>query len=499
VTTQKDGTELVLHFSSVGSASDWFIHALRVDGKEGIEAQIPEIGRTVPGRTGHLVLVVNLAEYGLPPKAVGSVWTVVYFTGSSLPGIGVGGRVINERFPIEAWVDESDCPFPGGNEGNAAAIKALSIGSEYLTAGDWDSRCASSGNFSATMNRYAESPSAADAGWFHLIVQPQDLEGLLPRTRTLLVDALFLGDEVDGGLDAKHLRPLLQQSISTMSSHPALPTYQGSKTNAFVGSFAGITDIQGGDAYVAACAPTQVPVTANLPLQLPAYWLRNVALNHEPLPFWGYSQLFSRAWKYQAQTAELIAQIGQVVLSGSKGLMLFQAVQDLLSQVDTLPDVAGVLASIRTLSEFLRVGDVDGLTTSIPDQLKSKVMLQTILAPRHLIVVLINTNAKGYSNLLCHTGISKHWGFDALQIPLITLNTSSARLVTGIGNWSEARGVDGLVPLSQADKDVVVTGGEGPRAMITIANVKLEKTIPVRFFVADVKQNPRSEARFAFV
>ena len=45
-----------------------------------------------------------------------------------------------------------------------------------------------------------------------------------------------------------------------------------------------------------------LPVIKTLPLQYPYLYLRNARDNTMPLPFWGYSQLYSGAWSYQAAT-----------------------------------------------------------------------------------------------------------------------------------------------------------------------------------------------------
>lgn len=90
----------------------------------------------------------------------------------------------------------------------------------------------------------------------------------------------------------------------------ALPwPVQGSKTNHFVGAFAGITDVQGSDAYCAACAPTMLGVAYKLSMRYPYDYLNNARENHKPLPMWGYSQLYSDAWSYQANYEALVAQV----------------------------------------------------------------------------------------------------------------------------------------------------------------------------------------------
>merc|ERR550514_68298 len=98
--------------------------------------------------------------------------------------------------------------------------------------------------------------------------------------RRAVVDALLLGDEVDGKVDADHVRKgALKAAFGAAVAAPDVPTYQGSKTTRNVGAFAGIADIQGSDAYSAACAPTMLAVTKTLPLQYPFDYLRNARDN----------------------------------------------------------------------------------------------------------------------------------------------------------------------------------------------------------------------------
>ena len=129
-------------------------------------------------------------------------------------------------------------------------------------------------------------------------------------------------------------------------AYPKIPTYQGGKTNSHIGSYSGITDIQGMDAYLGACAPTIVPVIKPLPIDYPYLYLKNTRNNHMPLPTWLYSQLYSDAWSYQANNNEIVAQIAQTVLAGAKGITLFQSKQDEFDQHGLKP-IKQILHSIQ--------------------------------------------------------------------------------------------------------------------------------------------------------
>ena len=275
-----------------------------------------------------------------------------------------------------------------------------------------------------------------------------------------------------------------------------------------MGAFAGIADVQGMDAYSGACAPTQLSVLKTLPLQYPYFYLRNARDNHVPLTFWGYSQLYEGnpkfldadasdaippgglTWDYQAHQNELVAQIAQVVLSGSKGMMTFQTEGAELRAFNTSL-VAQTMRSIRTVSDIVRVGDIAavGFTLSAGSTLNKEVMVETILAPpatdaapgapARLLVAVVNTDASGYSNLLCHVGVSKHWTFKKHTIDALALHLGTAPQLGAASNWREAIG-GALVPLS--DVGVAANGTD-----VVLSQIALDDQLVARWLVADVE------------
>jgi hypothetical protein len=459
VTTRNGGAQVVLHIHSNGKEGD-----LSKVVFDGVEVPLPSWAARVPAN-GHVVLTVD----GVTKKP-GDIWTAVLFTGSD--GIGYGGRVVPERFPIEAWPKSDDCPLPGGNEQHMEWVKSLGIDSIYYSASQFNKKC------DADWTTVVNSLATVEDGWFHVMAGPGDVEGLSPAVRATSVDAVLIGDEVDGDIDADHLRPKLKKALEQMAAFPDVPTYMGSKTNHNVGSFAGITDIQGSDAYCAACAPTMLEAVRTLPLRYPYSYLRNARDNHAPLPFWGYSQLYSDAWSYQANPAELVSQLGQVILSGSKAVMFFQANYDKGHAKKNGP-LESAIQSIRNVADIVREGDIQGVPFSVSSELNKEVMAETILSPEKLLVVVINTNADGYSNLLCHTLVDgRHWKFNATTVETMTLDLDSSPGIGSVSNWQEST-KDGLVPLSSVD----VSGSSGS---VTLSNIAFDDKNVVRLFVADL-------------
>jgi hypothetical protein len=368
---------------------------------------------------------------------------------------------------VEAWPHSEDCPLPGANDANAKELQGYGIDSVYYTK-KFDDTCGA---------KLVDVINKLEPTGMHVMTDDKTAAAVSATARRASIDAVLLGDEVDGSVDADHLRSTLSKAYNAAKAVPGVPTYMGSKTTRNVGAFAGIADIQGSDAYCAACAPTMLAAAKKLPLQYPYYYLRNARDNHTPGTFWGYAQLYSDAWSYQPDAPELIAQLGQVVLSGSKALMFFQSYHDEFSQ-HKMDDIAHVVRSVRAVGDIVREGDAGGMAFSTSSKLNDEVMIEVIRSPERLLVAIVNTHAKGYSNLLCHTGVDKHWTFSKHTIQKLELDTSSAPDAGKLGDWAEA--IKGeLVPLSGVG---ISTDG----AKVTLSNIDLDDAVPVRFLVANV-------------
>ncbi len=217
-------------------------------------------------------------------------------------------------------------------------------------------------------------------------------------------------------------------------------------------------------------------VVYRLPLHYPYYYLRNARDNHAPLPFWGYSQLYSEAWNYQANIDELNMQLGQLLISGTKGIMFFQSDAAQLGKHDTSV-LKRTLSSI--VSEIVLAGDIMGVPLSSDALSKKKILAETIVTPEKLLLVVVNTVASSYNNLICHTGlVGRHWSFSKHKVDSLTLDVTAAPGIAKFTNWQEAT-KDGLVPLSDVDV-------QGEAGHVKLSQIALDKTENVRLFVADV-------------
>ena len=105
--------------------------------------------------------------------------------------------------------------------------------------------------------------------------------------------------------------------------------------------------------------------------------------------------------------------------------------------------------------------------------------METILSPSQLLIVVVNADAHGYSNLLCHTGLDKHWHFAKHTLDSLELDLFSAPQIGSISNWQEVRGRELIPPTGVAIKD----NGQGT---VTLSQIHLDDQSVVRFFVANV-------------
>jgi hypothetical protein len=473
--TRAGGAEAVLHLHNAGDDTRQLM-SVAVDGAE---VAVKPAAKTVPPG-GHVVLVAKFPV----PKVIGEVWTVRLVQSGRgagaddpLPPSGYGGRTPPERFPVMVWPHSTDCPLPGVSDANYQQLETMGVDSIFYTGEDFGKSCGSLNP--QPLSEYISKLS--NTSQVHLFTDPSVATGITPAAKLASrVDAVFVGDEVDGDVDAEHLRNgALRGAIAAYAAAPGVLSYQGSKTVRNVGAFAGITDVQGADAYSAACAPTLAAAMWPLPVDYSLLYLRNARDNTVPQPMWGYAQLYSDAWSYQANSYELVAQIGQAVLAGSKALMLFQSEQSQFEQHD-VQSLATAIQGVKTVGEVLRLGDVDAVGVAVSG---GKALVQAIRSPDQLVVAVVNANAHGYSNLLCHTQVvDRHWNYRAESVD-VALNMSKAPDVTRLGNWREAIG-DELGPVHGGVK-IEVDG-----ATIMLRGIALDATGPqlMRLLVADVQQ-----------
>jgi len=438
-TTANSGLDFIVHFSGSGTLSSYMINGVLISNKP----------ITV---SGNQTKIVNFKQS--ISMAPGRVWSVVY--GS----VGYGGRVIPEFFPIEAWPYSKDCPVPGTQTPNPKdyeTVKDLGIDTIFLST----DACGDPA-FAADSLAQKNLPMT-------LMLKPKFLQRTKNHSK---VSAIYIGDEVDGDMN-DNLRNPIPKSMN--DAYPEIPTYQGGKTNSHIGSYSGITDIQGMDAYLGACAPTIVPVIKPLPIDYPYLYLKNTRNNHMPLPTWLYSQMYSGAWSYQANANEIVAQIAQTVLAGAKGITLFQSKQDEFDQHDLKP-IKQILNSIQGVKEHIRIGSIGGAKIKSSGE---PIMYEAIRTPNKLVLVVLNTKAHGYSNLICHIYIAgKHWNFEGQKVEKLELEIPDGMTLS---NFTEQIGSD---TVTKPDGVQVEINGNS----VKLKDMELDSKNVARIFTFDVAE-----------
>jgi hypothetical protein len=365
------------------------VSGLEVQGVESLEhACVPD--RTVaPGAS--VMWTVPLCE----PAETGAAWTVVATFDDGSHAVG-SGRVIRPFFPIEAWNNTTECPFPGtgGNAEHYEAMRDATFDTIYTHGGV----CARCGCDTATL---LNEQLPAD-GWRTFITNDIVDNRSIEITATESVTAVSTGDESDGEIydDDGTPRPgnKARMSLRSWLRYPMLPTFNGGKTNRHIGTFAGMSDIQGMDFYMAACAPHITPTDEPPQPRSPYDWLVNTRNNHMPNPTWLYSQGLAPAWNrgegdreifIQPDPQEILVQGWSAILAGAKGLMWFQSNQDERRRAperwDAIAEVNQMVARIR---EWLRTGDITGQAWAPPGTL-----VDLIRSDGVIVVPVVNTAA----------------------------------------------------------------------------------------------------------
>ena len=208
VAFRKNGTEAVVHVHNNDPKIAQTLSNLSFDG-----ASTTTAVQKVPPN-GHVVVAVG----PLPnAKRANDVWTAVLNS-----KLGFGGRVpANERFAVEAWPHSSDCSLPGANDDNAHEVAKAGIDSIYYEGGSFQKSCQAS--LVDVINKLAGTG-------FHVVTDKDTAAAVSADARAQSIDAVLLGDEVDGKTDADHLRGALNKFYKAQRTAPSVPTYQGSKT-----------------------------------------------------------------------------------------------------------------------------------------------------------------------------------------------------------------------------------------------------------------------------
>ena len=98
--------------------------------------------------------------------------------------------------------------------------------------------------------------------------------------------------------------------------------------------------------------------------------------------------------------------------------------------------------------------------------------------PEKLLFIVLNTKAKGYSNLLCHIQVlGTHWKFTKQTVSMFELTLPSG---LSVQNFTEQIGDENVKP---ENVKVQMTG-----SAVQLTDVVLDDENPARFFAFDIKK-----------
>eukprot|EP00051_Salpingoeca_urceolata_P015270 m.197170 g.197170 ORF g.197170 m.197170 type:complete len:630 (+) comp18343_c0_seq3:60-1949(+) len=471
--TPLNASTWLVHVHNNGSRSEQ-LQGLAFDGRPA--HVFPSLPRSL-SPAGHVVLSVLVPA----PKRRGQLFSVTALTSSR--NVSNCGRTPELRFPVEVWPRSSDCALPGINSTTYSELHSHGIDTAFWSSGTF--RKCGGGQDLVT---YVNSGQLQKNNFFLWV--DKDTAAQVPSTAADHVPVAFLADENDGELN-HNIRDTLATVQKLQASRPDVLTYQGGKTNRHSGTFAGICDVQGLDFYIGGCAPTIIPVTAALHITASYAYVRNARNNHMPLPAMTYSQLFG-GWAWEPSAEEIIAQIGFVLVSGAKGLTLFQSVQDDFDKLrkDWDGSIKDVFLSMvnPTVRQVLRTGDTDALpliSSDTGDPIGKIDSLSTVIRNHeYILLVAVNTDASGYNNLLCHIDLTRHWKFSDHTIKSLRVSATADASFVGIlpSHLLEAKH-GGLEPATNVN--LAVTNDT-----LEFSDLKFDADLPLRLFVLPYKQLP---------
>lgn len=494
VTTTPDRATALVHVQNRDTAART-IERLLVNGRD-VTASACLAEKTLAAGETTLITIPLCA-----PWKLGDAWTVAVEYADAPTAVGVG-RVVTPVYPIEAWNNTGECPWPGpgGKAANYEAIvKNGGVDTLYTHAGV----CGACGCDTYTLL----NDTLPKAGIRTLVTS--DLGKSTGKgtklTNLASVAAFSTGDESDGsvfvdasGSDDRQVSAPAKKandSEDLWGWYPEVPTFNGGKTNKNIGTFAGMADVQGMDFYIGACAPHITRFGTDYPLRGPYDYLKNTRENHMPLPTWLYAQGLSPAWHKEVEVSgvklvdyyaspsasEILVQGMHVVAAGAKGFLWFQVNQDRAKESPAAwQAIVKTNAMVRRVREHLREGDVAGLAKT-----SGKALVEAIRARDAIVVPVVDedTTAKP-TDVACNTATS------AAAVPRWKFAAQTLAVEVSIPNDFGVAEVFEITADGPKDFTSIAASGR----TLTLSSVALDEATPVRLFVIARTKEVRAAA-----
>jgi hypothetical protein len=264
ITTINNGSSVVAHIqgssSSPPTISSIFVNSINVTSR--ICLPSPAV---IPQGDSH-ILEIPLCT----PANIGDVLSLILLL-SDGSHVAAAVRRVKEAMHISAWPKSDTCPFPKLDDDTANTLLRNGIDAAYVYPHTAAQACGSKQSTESYINNVLSSTD------FHVMISDDFVRGYSSDVQAKLTDtrhvfALMIADEDDTPKYSLALPEMhfcntmfryptsdLQQKLSIALTARAnlrdVPTFQGGATNRNAGTYAGIADFQGVDAYVASCAP----------------------------------------------------------------------------------------------------------------------------------------------------------------------------------------------------------------------------------------------------
>jgi hypothetical protein len=277
ITTINNGSTLIAHIlsttASAPSISAVFVNSVNVTSRICLPSPV-----SIPKGDSHIIEVPLCS-----PASVGDVLSVLLLLSDGSHAAAAVRRV-KEEMHISVWPKSSSCVLPKLDDENARTLMHNGIDAAYTYPHTASKTCNSRISTEDYINTVLPSTE------FHVMISEDFLDRGERATRGKLNDtshvfAMMIADEDDTPkYPTSDLQDKLALALAARTQYRDVPTFQGGATNRNAGTYSGISDFQGVDAYVAACAPHFFNFFEKTLLRMPYDYALNTRANHLPLP-----------------------------------------------------------------------------------------------------------------------------------------------------------------------------------------------------------------------